>query len=88
VLKLFRDWVFQSQDEGGRPVVDFQHVIDALGKLDAGSTEMLMLSSRNGDQCVFATFAEIRQRLDSTFDELLSSSIVTANTISNTINST
>lgn len=82
--------MFQSQDEGGRPIVDFRHVIDALGKLDAGSTEMLMLSSRKGDQCIFATFSEIRQRLDSAFDELLSSSIAAANTLisNNTINNT
>lgn len=71
VIKLFRDYVFHSQDEDGQPVLDPLHVLDCLNKLDAGSREMVMLTSRKGDQFIFATYAEIRKRLEAAYEELL-----------------
>lgn len=73
ILKLFRDRVFHSQDEQDCPIVDFAHVIDLLNKLDTGSEELLMLLSRDGEQCVFASYANIRQKLDAAYSELLGS---------------
>ncbi|PJF17768.1 PAB-dependent poly(A)-specific ribonuclease subunit PAN3 [Paramicrosporidium saccamoebae] len=73
VLKLFRDFVFHSQDENGRPIIDMSHVISSLNKIDAATDEPIMLISRNGDQCIFATFAEIRQKLEQAYSELVGS---------------
>jgi PAB-dependent poly(A)-specific ribonuclease subunit 3 len=73
VLKLFRDFVFHSQNENGRPIVNLLHVIDALNKVDAGTNEPVMLMSRDGDQCIFVTYADIRRKLDAAYAELVGS---------------
>lgn len=74
MLKLFRDYVFHCQDEAGTAIVDLAHVIDCLSKLDAASDEIVMLASRKGDQCIFASYADLRTRLDDTFEQLLQGS--------------
>lgn len=74
VLKLFRDYVFHCQDEAGTPIIDLAHVVDCLNKLDGASDEVILLASRKGDQCIFASYADIRSRLDDTFEQLLQGS--------------
>lgn len=73
ILVLFRDFVFQSQDEAGAPVISYFHVIDVLNKLDAASKETIMLMSRDGAQCIFTSYAEIKERLESSYAELVGS---------------
>lgn len=73
MLKLFRDFVFHSQDENGLPVIDLFHVIAVLNKLDSGTNEPLVLMSRDGSQCILATYGEIRKRLEAAYSELAGS---------------
>lgn len=39
MLKLFRDYLFHSVTEDGRPWLDHAHIVQCLNKLDAGSIE-------------------------------------------------
>lgn len=39
MLKLFRDFLFHSVTEDGRPWLDHAHIVQCLNKLDAGSLE-------------------------------------------------
>lgn len=39
MLKLFRDYLFHSITEDGRPWLDHAHIVQCLNKLDAGSLE-------------------------------------------------
>ena len=39
MLKLFRDYLFHSVTEDGRPWLDHAHIVQCLNKLDAGSLE-------------------------------------------------
>jgi PAB-dependent poly(A)-specific ribonuclease subunit 3 len=62
VLKLFRDYVFHQQDaDSGLPVLDAGHVLAALGKLDAGDPEEILLSSRDGKDLLVVSFADVQR---------------------------
>ena len=39
MLKLFRDYLFHSVGEDGRPWLDHAHIVQCLNKLDAGTME-------------------------------------------------
>lgn len=39
MLKLFRDYLFHSTTEDGRPWLDHAHIVQSLNKLDVGSME-------------------------------------------------
>lgn len=39
MLKLFRDFLFHSVADDGRPWLDHAHIVQVLNKLDAGSLE-------------------------------------------------
>ncbi|CAK4717244.1 unnamed protein product [Aphanomyces euteiches] len=56
LLQLFRDYVFHQVDEMNRPVVDFGHVVDCLNKLDSASPEKILLSSRDGQSILVASY--------------------------------
>ncbi len=75
ILKLFRDYLFHSQNEIEQPIINVAHVIDTLDKLDGGSREIIMLMSRDASQCIFASFHEIKQKLEGVFEELASAAI-------------
>lgn len=47
LLKLFRDFVFHQVKDDGSPDLDFGHVVGILNKLDVGSEEKAVLSSRD-----------------------------------------
>uniref|UniRef100_A0A1B0FP62 Pan3 C-terminal knob domain-containing protein n=1 Tax=Glossina morsitans morsitans TaxID=37546 RepID=A0A1B0FP62_GLOMM len=50
MLKLFRDYLFHSTTEDGRPWLDHAHIVQSLNKLDVGSMERnswLMLPHNN-----------------------------------------
>lgn len=60
IVKLFRDLVFHSVDEAGRPVVDLSHILTNLNKLDSGSEEKIMLTSRDEQSCLIVSYREVR----------------------------
>jgi PAB-dependent poly(A)-specific ribonuclease subunit 3 len=70
LLKLFRDYVFHQADESGRPVLDFAHVVECLNRLDVGSPEQILLSSRDGISLIAASFEDLRRCLMQAADEL------------------
>ncbi|XP_049313031.1 PAN2-PAN3 deadenylation complex subunit PAN3 isoform X3 [Bactrocera dorsalis] len=43
MLKLFRDYLFHSVTEDGRPWLDHAHIVNCLNKLDAGALERVLL---------------------------------------------
>jgi PAB-dependent poly(A)-specific ribonuclease subunit 3 len=72
LVKLFRDYVFHQVDEQGQPVVDMVHVITCLNKLDAGIDEKIMLMSRDDQSCLIVSYKEIKNCIQSAFEDLSS----------------
>ncbi|XP_073841798.1 poly(A) specific ribonuclease subunit PAN3 isoform X3 [Musca autumnalis] len=73
MLKLFRDFLFHSVTEDGRPWLDHAHIVQCLNKLDAGSLERVQLMSRDEQSVLIVTYAELKNCLDKAFSELLAS---------------
>ncbi|KAI9000236.1 kinase-like domain-containing protein [Gaertneriomyces semiglobifer] len=71
LLKLFRDYVFHQVDETGTAVVDMAHVLQCLNKLDAGVDEKVMLTSRDEQSCLIVSYKELKNCVESTFQDLL-----------------
>ncbi|XP_037940284.1 PAN2-PAN3 deadenylation complex subunit PAN3 [Teleopsis dalmanni] len=71
MLKLFRDYLFHSVTEDGRPWLDHAHIIQCLNKLDAGSLERVQLMSRDEQSVLIVTYAELKNCLENAFSELL-----------------
>lgn len=61
ILKLFRDYVFHQIDATGAPSLDMGHIVLSLNKLDMGSMEQILLSSRDGKDMFVVTFNDIRR---------------------------
>ena len=70
-LKLFRDYVFHQVDEHGNPVMDMGHMLRSLAKLDAGTNELIRLTSRDGLTDFLVTYKELNKLLQTAFGELL-----------------
>lgn len=70
LLKLFRDYVFHRVDENGSPALDMAHVVECLSRLDVGSPEQILLSSRDGSSLLVATYEDLRRCLLQSVDDL------------------
>lgn len=70
MLKLFRDYIFHQLDANGRPVVNWGHIVSCLNKLDAGSSEKIVLMSRDEKSLMVVSFADVRRVISETFAEL------------------
>jgi PAB-dependent poly(A)-specific ribonuclease subunit 3 len=73
-VKLFRDYVFHAVDAGGHPNMDLSHIIGCLNRLDVGSDERIMLTSRDGSTCFVVSFKDIKRAIESSWSELLGNS--------------
>lgn len=71
LLKLFRDYIFHQNKDDGLPFVDLGHIISTLNKLDAGSKEKICLSSRDGQNVIIVTFAELKKCIENSFQQLV-----------------
>lgn len=71
VVRLFRDMVFHAVDEHGRPVLDMSHVLLHLNKLDAGSDERIVLTSRDEQTCLLVSYADVRRAIEAAVGELV-----------------
>ena len=70
LLKLFRDYLFHQVDTDGKPVLDFGHIVETLNKLDAGDAENILLTSRDGQSILVASFADLKSCYERAFGEL------------------
>ena len=73
-IKLFRDYVFHQVDAQGAPVLDLAHVLSCLNKLDAGSEERIVLTTRDEQMCVVVSYKELKRAVDSAFQDLVKAS--------------
>ncbi|KAL3878580.1 hypothetical protein ACJMK2_030916 [Sinanodonta woodiana] len=72
VIKLFRDYLFHQVDETGAPWIDMAHVVQCLNKLDAGVPEKISLMSRDEQNVLVVSYAELKQSFETAFSEILS----------------
>lgn len=72
LISLFRDYLFHSVEEGGsgKPVLDLSHLLSNLNRLDAGSEDRIMLTSRDEQSCLVVSYKEIKAAIDSAFSDL------------------
>jgi hypothetical protein len=61
---------FFSFEPQGHPEVDLGHVVNCLNKLDAESPENCLLTSRDEDTLMVASYAELARCLKACFAEL------------------
>jgi len=73
MLKLFRDYVFHQVMEDGRPWLDMAHVISCLNKLDAGVSDKICLVSRDEQNVLVVSFAELKDCLVQSYSECMQS---------------
>jgi len=71
MLKLFRDYLFHQFSDDGRPWIDLGHIISNLNKLDIGSQEKICLVSRDEQNILIVSFAELKRCFDSSINELM-----------------
>jgi len=74
MLKLFRDYLFHQVDENGAPWIDMAHVVQTLNKLDAGIPDKICLMSRDEQNVLVVSYADLKQCCESAFSELLQAS--------------
>ncbi|RWS10825.1 PAB-dependent poly(A)-specific ribonuclease subunit 3-like protein [Dinothrombium tinctorium] len=71
LLKLFRDYLFHQVNEDGHPWLDVGHIVSTLNKLDVGSPEKICLVSRDDQNILIVSFAELKKCFEAAFNELL-----------------
>ena len=71
LLKLFRDYLFHQYGDDGRPWLDMSHIVANLNKLDVGSPEKICLISRDEQNILIVSFAELKRCFESSLNELL-----------------
>ena len=70
-IKLFRDYVFHQVDAQGNPVLDMGHVLACLNKLDAGSDEKMVLTSRDDQIVIVVSYKEMKRAVDGAYGDLV-----------------
>lgn len=70
LLKLFRDYLFHQSTEAGRPWLDPGHVVTAVRKFDAGSPQKICLLSRDDQNVLIVSYAELKRCFDTSYAEL------------------
>ncbi|CAG2100857.1 unnamed protein product [Medioppia subpectinata] len=71
LLKLFRDYLFHQFTDDGRPWLDLGHIVSNLNKLDVGSPEKICLVSRDEQNILIVSFAELKRCFESSLNELM-----------------
>lgn len=67
VLRQFRDFVFHTRDESGKPAVDLSRILVNLNKLDVGVDEKILLVSSEEDTCMIVSYKEVKDILELSF---------------------
>ncbi|PAA53671.1 hypothetical protein BOX15_Mlig008722g1 [Macrostomum lignano] len=72
MLKLFRDFVFHQTDPSvAYPWIDLAHIVSCLQRLDMGSQQRVCLVSRDSQNIMLVTYAELKRWLDDSCVELI-----------------
>ncbi|KAL0851699.1 hypothetical protein ABMA28_000025 [Loxostege sticticalis] len=71
MLKLFRDYLFHSVTEDGRPWIDQAHLAHCLNQLDGGTGAKVELMSRDEQSVLVVSYAELKHCLEQAFDEVM-----------------
>jgi len=71
LLKLYRDYLFHQVQEDGTPMLDYQHVVECLNKLDIGVNEKILLTSRDEQSMLVVSYKDLKKCIDQAFSELL-----------------
>lgn len=69
-IKMFRDYVFHAVDASGRAHTDLPHILGCLNRLDAGSNEMIQMTSRDGETAFLVAYKDIKGALERAFNDL------------------
>jgi PAB-dependent poly(A)-specific ribonuclease subunit 3 len=69
-IKMFRDYVFHAVDASGRAHTDLNHILGCLNRLDAGSSESIQLTSRDGETAFLVMYKDIKRALESAFNDI------------------
>ncbi|GMR43074.1 hypothetical protein PMAYCL1PPCAC_13269, partial [Pristionchus mayeri] len=77
LIKLFRDYVFHQVTDQGKPWMDMAHIVSVMNKLDAGVSEKIELVSRDQDNVIICSYADLRRYIDVAFAELQRTTIPT-----------
>ncbi|XP_057368504.1 PAN2-PAN3 deadenylation complex subunit pan3-like isoform X1 [Daphnia carinata] len=70
LLKLFRDYMLHPCTDDGRPWVDLAHIVACLNRLDTASHDKICLTSRDQQNVLVVSYAELHQCLETSFNEL------------------
>lgn len=70
MLKLFRDHVFHAVAGDGSAWPDLSHVLHSLNRLDVASERQLALASRDSNNVLVTSYAELHRCLDASFTEI------------------
>ncbi|KPI96186.1 PAB-dependent poly(A)-specific ribonuclease subunit 3 [Papilio xuthus] len=76
MLKLFRDYVFHSVTEDGRPWFDMSHLTYCLNHLDSGTNTKVMLMSRDEQSVFVVTYAELKHCLNQAVEDVLHTAVL------------
>ena len=52
-------------------MLDLGHVLSCLNKLDAGSDERVVLTSRDEQICIVVTYKELKRGVESAYQDLV-----------------
>ena len=70
LVKLFRDYLMYQLSEDGRPLLDLSHIVSCLNRLEQASPEKLCLVSRDEQNVLIVSYAELKKCFDNSFDDL------------------
>jgi len=71
MVKLFRDYMFHQVMEDGRPFLDMSHIIANLNRLDAGIPDKICLMSRDEQNVLLVSYAEIKNCLEQSYKDIV-----------------
>ncbi|XP_014671544.1 PREDICTED: PAB-dependent poly(A)-specific ribonuclease subunit PAN3-like [Priapulus caudatus] len=71
LLKLFRDYLFHQVREDGTPWIDMAHIVQCINKLDAGVPEKVQLMSRDEQNILVVSYADLKHCVETSYSELL-----------------
>lgn len=70
MLLLARDYIFHQVDANNRPVANLAHIISCMNRLDAGSEEKIVLTSRDNSTVLVASWKEIKTCFEGAWNEV------------------